>query len=213
MTAFTRAVLLDLDAAPLAKALGAADAKLAPRVEPYLSAKNAEDRRFAAVMLLLRAPEAHPLLGAGISRDGKPGQLDSFRDNWWCPLENFPNAMLPGYWRERFEGESKENLPKPPPPVPAFASEKDVAETAAEHKALAAQKSSIEFLGGTVLAYANAHPNDPRVPEALHLTVRGARVSCSGKDSWKTTRAAFRLLHAKYPKSTWAAKTETWWRD
>ncbi|MEP7363472.1 MAG: hypothetical protein ABI972_09475 [Acidobacteriota bacterium] len=214
MTAFTRAVLLELDGSPLLKRLIAVDPKLSRRAEPYLTAANAEDRRFAAVMFLLRQPEAHPMLGAGISRDDEPGQLDSFRDNWWCPLENFPDATLPGYWRARFEGASVENLPPPPlPPVPAFATSKDVAETAAEHRALAAQPSSLDFLGGIVLAYANAHPQDPRIPESLHLIVRGARVSCSGKESWKTTRTAFRLLHARYPKSEWAAKTETWWRD
>ncbi len=209
MTAFTRAALLDLEAPAIAKALAHVDPKLTPLIKPYLDAPTPEDRRFAAAFLLLHQPEANPLIGAGITRDTAPGRLDSYRDNWWCPLDKLPDSKRPGFWFERFE----ESRPVRPMPAPAFLSAKDLAETTAEHRRLAGQPSSIDFLGGAVLAYAATHPNDPRLPEALHLTVRGARVSCSGKDSWKTTRAAFRLLHARFPKSTWARKTETWWRD
>ena len=209
MTAFTRAALLDLEASALAQTLGTVDPKLTPLTKRYLDAPTPEDRRFAAAFLLLHQPEANPLIGAGITRDTAPGRLDSYRDNWWCPLDKLPDAKRPGYWFERFE----ESRPARPTLAPAFLSPQDLAETTAEHRRLATQPSSIDFLGGAVLAYAATHPNDPRLPEALHLTVRGARVSCSGKDSWKTTRAAFRLLHAHFPNSTWARKTQTWWRD
>ena len=209
MTALTRAALLDIEAVGIAKALAAVDPKLAPLTKPYIEATTADDRRFAAAFFLLHQPEANPFVSAGISRDTPPGRIDSYRDNWWCPLDNFPNTKPPGYWMERFE----EVRSPTPIPAPAFLSAKDLAETADEHRRLAGKPSSIDFLGGIVLAYAASHPNDSRLAEALHLTVRGARVSCSGKDSWKTTRAAFRLLHARFPKSEWARKTETWWRD
>lgn len=196
MAAFTRAALLGLDAQPLATQLAAIDPKLAVYTQPYLDAATPGDRRFAAAFLLLHQPEAHPYVGAGISRDTAPGRLDSYRDNWWCPLETLQPA------------------PAAPPTIsPAFLSQPDATEAAAEHRALFKQPSSIDFLGGIVLAHVASQPDDPRLPEALHLVVRGARVSCSGPDSWKTTRAAFRLLHARFAKSSWAKKTQTWWRD
>jgi hypothetical protein len=207
--ALTRAMLLEQDAEPLAAQLAVVDAKLAPYTKPYLDAATAADGRFAAAFLLLHQPEAHPYVGAGISRETAPGRLDSYRDNWWCPLERAPAIQHAGYWQGRFE----ESRRQAPPGAPAFLSRADSAEAAAEIRSLSRQPSSVDFLGGIVLGFAGGHPDDPRVPEALHLVVRGARVSCAGRESWKTTRAAFRMLHARYPKTSWARKTPTWWRD
>lgn len=45
------------------------------------------------------------------------------------------------------------------------------------------------------------HPDDPRVPETLHLVVRATRFGCAGNDTGKISKAAFELLLKKYPKS------------
>ena len=55
-----------------------------------------------------------------------------------------------------------------------------------------------------MLDYLQAHPADPRAPEALYWLVRVGRFGGSHEHSGAR---AFRMLHARYPKSTWAART------
>lgn len=58
-----------------------------------------------------------------------------------------------------------------------------------------------------MLAYAKAHPSDPRMPEALHWIVHASHFGASHDHSG---RRAFRMLQLRYPKSTWAARTRTY---
>jgi hypothetical protein len=68
-------------------------------------------------------------------------------------------------------------------------------------------------VGPIILAWAKSHPNDPLVPEALHRVVSVVRYGCQGSpDSGTISRAAFDLLHKKYPKSDWTAKTPYWFK-
>lgn len=55
-----------------------------------------------------------------------------------------------------------------------------------------------------VLAYARAHPEDPRSPEALYWLIR---VTHWGPNENDMSSRAFRLLHARYPKSNWAKRS------
>jgi hypothetical protein len=55
-----------------------------------------------------------------------------------------------------------------------------------------------------MLAYAAAHPHDPRVPEALHWLVHVGHFGGSHNHSG---RRAFKLLHARYPENPWTRKT------
>jgi hypothetical protein len=55
-----------------------------------------------------------------------------------------------------------------------------------------------------ILAYAAANPADPRVPEALYWLVRVGRFGGSHNHSGQR---AFKILHARYPKSEWTAKS------
>jgi len=55
-----------------------------------------------------------------------------------------------------------------------------------------------------MLTYARANPADPQVAEALYWIVRAGRWGGSHKRSGKR---AFELLHARYPKSTWAKRS------
>ena len=50
-------------------------------------------------------------------------------------------------------------------------------------------------------------------PEALHLAVMTTRYSCTDKDTARWSKAAFDLLHKKYPTSPWAKKTPYWFKD
>jgi hypothetical protein len=58
-----------------------------------------------------------------------------------------------------------------------------------------------------MLAYAKAHPADPRVPEALHWIVHASHFGASHDHSG---RRAFRMLQLGYPKSVWAQRTKYW---
>jgi len=62
--------------------------------------------------------------------------------------------------------------------------------------------------GGSVweemLAYAQVHPKDPQVPEALYWLVHVGHFGGSHNHSGQR---AFKLLHARYPTSEWAKKT------
>jgi hypothetical protein len=55
-----------------------------------------------------------------------------------------------------------------------------------------------------VLAYARAHPSDPRSPEALYWLIRITRW---GPNENGMSKRAFTLLHARYPKSSWARRS------
>jgi hypothetical protein len=71
------------------------------------------------------------------------------------------------------------------------------------------------YLGRRVIDYARANPTDADVPEALALTVRATRYACTewggnpdnAKQNSAISKAAFQLLHSKYPNSPWTAKT------
>ena len=58
-----------------------------------------------------------------------------------------------------------------------------------------------------MLAYAHAHPADPRIPEALHWIVHASHFGASHAHSG---RRAFQLLHRRYPDSVWARRTLVW---
>ena len=55
-----------------------------------------------------------------------------------------------------------------------------------------------------MLAFANTHPADPRIPEALHWIVHASHFGASHNQSG---RRAFELLHHRYPNSVWAKRT------
>ena len=69
------------------------------------------------------------------------------------------------------------------------------------------------YIVDQVIKWANANPNDPRVPEALHLAVTTTRYGCGDKETGRWSKAAFDLLHRKYPNTTWAKKTPYWFKD
>jgi hypothetical protein len=67
-------------------------------------------------------------------------------------------------------------------------------------------------VGRRALEWSRTHPQDPRVPEALHRVVRATRYGCTNDATGAVSRDAFRLLHARYPTSSWTAKTPLWFK-
>jgi hypothetical protein len=68
------------------------------------------------------------------------------------------------------------------------------------------------YLCQTVINWANANPVDARVPEALHLALKSTPYGCTDKDTGRWSKAAFDLLHRKYPNNSWAKETKYWFK-
>ena len=66
------------------------------------------------------------------------------------------------------------------------------------------------YLCRIAIEWTEANPNDPRSPEALHLAVRSTRYGCTDKETGRWSKAAFDLLHRRYPNTTWAKATKYW---
>jgi len=194
---WTRATVLENMAAaeqlqPLIEEL---DKPLWTTMEPFRSAKTNEQKRFAAAFLTLRNPGLSPYVRTGLLRSATLGEIDNFRDNWWCePLKD-------GGGRIRADRD-------PSVPAPAYLSGTEVAQLKEETARLAGVAVAPNVLAAEVLAYAKLHPDDERVPEALHLVVRSTRFGCTDAETTKWSEKAFLLLHEHYPKSEWTMKTK-----
>ncbi len=211
--AFTRGLMLDKDLSEIARKLAATESDLAPLTEGYLRETTAEGRRFAAAFLVLHRPESRPYFASNVSRQTPPGKLDSFRDNWWCPLDidaDLDSRANMGDW----DTSGPTVLQRSTRDVtPEFLSGDVAAEAKSEFARLGAMHAATDFLGGVVFRYAESNRDDPRIPEALHYLVRSGHYGCVDVGTWRTTRAAFRMLHLNYPRSVWTRRTPTWFKN
>jgi hypothetical protein len=221
---WTRAILLH--DAPIAREMTPVLAVLAPELKSplaaYASAKNGPARRFAAAFLVLHFPAMRPFVNAGefrVSYTGpeKLSDLDPFRDNWWC-LMGPPPKNAQWQWNyytmyTRLSPPLRQIYPDGNVPSPAFLNTSERAAAAKEWSALGSLPAAPTWLGSETLAWAKAHPNDPRVPEALHLAVRATRYGCLDAESGTYSRRAFTFLHNRYPRSPWTRKTPYWFNQ
>lgn len=194
---WTRATVLENMAAAdqLQLVIAELDKPLWMAMEPFRSAKTNEERRFAAAFVTLQNPGLSTYVRTGLLRSATLGEIDNFRDNWWCePLKD--------------EGGRVRADRDPSVPAPAFLSASEVAQLKQENAKLAEVAVAPNILAAEVLGYAKSHPDDERVPRALHLVVRSTRYGCTDAETTKWSEKAFRLLHDRYPKSEWAAKTK-----
>jgi hypothetical protein len=211
ITAFTRGLMLDQDLSPIAKKLAAAEPDVADLANAYLAETTPAGRRFSAAFLLLRHPEARPYFGTGITRQTAPGKLDSYRDNWWCPVTaqiNLDSRATNDDWATPSVLQDSTSAI-----APAFLAGDPSAQARRELAQLGKLGAATDFLWSIVLSYAGQHPNDPRLPEALHNLVRSGHYGCTDANTWKSTRAAFRMLHLRYPASDWTKRTPTWFKN
>ena len=199
VAAWTRAVLLDDDAT--AKTLASALLELAPEMKAqltsYLAAKDAVERKDAALYLILKFPGMRPHVDTGMARTTAHGQIDNYRDNWWCGVEG------------RMFNEDASLTPKQSAlETPGFVSAAQKAAALAEKRKLNAMEIGPNELCKLAVAWANRNPADPRVPEALHLTVKATRYGCRDKQTRRNSKLAFDTLHKQYPNSAWAKQTK-----
>jgi hypothetical protein len=205
--AWLRAVLLgDSKAADeLVPTLNTLVPELSAFLNDYLSAADPDAKRFGAIYAWLKFPGLEPVVDVGIGRDTPLNRQDTYRDNWWCSAGGGA-AEIEGN-KEAAPSSAKTNQ------SPLFLSPAQTARGAKEWSTLNALGAAPNYLCRQVIEWATKTPNDPRVPEALHLAVASTRYGCTDKDTGRWSKAAFDLLHRKYPNTSWARKTPYWFKN
>lgn len=182
--------------------------ELSTLLDAYLSATTPQAKKFSAIYAWLRFPGLEPVVDMGVGRRVPLQTQETYRDNWWCG-----NAYY-------LPAEEKENEVTGPPSFTAHnthellflsPSEKEIAKQ--QWSTLGALGAAPNYISQNVIQWANRTPADPRVPEALHLAVMTTRFGCTDKHSGRWSKAAFEVLHRKYPNSTWAKKTPYWFNN
>jgi hypothetical protein len=207
MAAWTRAVLLGDEG------VAAQMTPLVPVLSAYAAEKDPDRRSFSALLLMLKNPGLHPYVDSGFGRETELNKIDEYRDNWWCTFGvKKEEQFYADYYKTRSElRELIELYPKAPPSA-KFLAAADRAAGDAEWKRLSALPAAPTYLSAAVVAYAQAHLDDPRVPEALALAVRSTRYGCTDGGTGKASKQAYDLLHAKFPKSDAAARSKFWYK-
>ena len=160
------------------------------------------------VYRILRTPGLKPYADPGYGRFSKErDKIDNFRDNWWCATGQDED----GSWQFKVRTQLSPPLLLLGTPQAPFFSEEEQAEAHAEWEKLHNLPSGPSWLGEQTLTWAKTKPDDPRLAEALHLVVRATRYGCPDQDNRKYSRAAFDLLHRRFPSSEWAKKTPYWY--
>lgn len=171
----------------------------------YQLAAQPDEKKFAAIYLWLKTPGLEPTVDPGLGRETPLHQQDQLRDNWWCSAAFQPAATEENKEVIQFTATTTGAPPR-------FLSPQEVQAAAKEWKALNSFGAAPNYIAKEVIQWANSHPNDARVPEALHLAVKTTRYGCGDADTGRWSKAAFDLLHRKYPNSPWAKQTPYWFK-
>jgi hypothetical protein len=172
-------------------------------LQAYQKAATPDARRFSAAFLSLKFPGLRPYASAGIGRTTPLQEIDSYRDNWWCVEPPAPSSGP--------IGEDEEAKKTKPIPLPEFLSASRTLATT-QFAALQALGMAPNYLCRIAIAWAEKNPADPRAPEALHLAVRSTRYGCTDAETGRWSKAAYDLLHQRYPNTVWAKNTKYWFK-
>ena len=223
-TSWARAVILGDTSAAKAVEAPMADAhpELRDYVKAYDAANSDDARSFAATWTMLHFPGMQPFIYGGAfreTRETKFNAIDEYRSNWWCGNQ-FPAKALPpgtvsygsGPPIDPATGKQAVPVPVVPPAFPSFLTVSERASADDQRSKLSTLAAGPAYMGRVVLDWAKAHPDDQRLPEALHLVVRATRYGCTDDKTGAISKQAFDLLHARYPTSTWAQQTLYWFK-
>ncbi len=161
----------------------------------YPASADPDTARFASTLILLHNAGLEPLVRPGLGRLTRKDRRDEYRDNWWCMDTTEPEIA---------------KLPALPIGAP------DLAEGQKERLQLrtAGVMSGASYLAAQAIRHAQAHPDDPKVPEALGLALEAIHYGGCGvniANETRISREAFNLLKRRYPASEWAKKTKYWY--
>jgi hypothetical protein len=188
----------------------AARPELKPYLESYLQTKSAPERKFVAAFTVLHFPGLRPYVDDSYARTTPYGKIDDYADNWWC---NDVGASTESFFDKRdallYREEHLDETPVPQPP--AFLNPNEKARAEKEWSEVRSFGPVTRYLPQIVVTWAHQHPDDSRVPEALHLAVRATRYGCDDGKPSSLSHTAFSILHKNYPGSEWARKTPYWY--
>ncbi|MFT4252192.1 MAG: hypothetical protein QM608_06895, partial [Caulobacter sp.] len=224
LTSFVRAVQLQDDAAidGLARDLAGALPQLKADWTRIAATAPGPDKRFAEFFVLAKIPG---LRGDLINYTRPVGSVANFRGAWedWTilPADRRTGTRAPSGYQSSgvtYDGAEADSdltclgecgpgaFPLRLPDVVAAGQPKALAERTAFFPGFSQEKPPKGSLNvwEEVLAYARAHPADPRSPEALYWLIR---ITHWGPNNDEMSSRAFRLLHARYPKSRWARRS------
>jgi hypothetical protein len=216
LTGWVRAVLLDDDQsavrfAALAETL---NPEFKRPLESYLAASSADARRFASTYALLKYPGLRPYLESGFDRLTAIDKIDDYRDNWWCALGSKHLGFPANYYRlySSIARPLDVLYSRDAPSAAIFLAPAELDAGRNEWKRLGGQPAAPTYLLRQALDFAQAHPDDPRGPEALHLGVRASRYGCTDANTGTLSEQAWRLLHQRFRDSPWTKQTQYWYK-
>jgi hypothetical protein len=183
-------------------------------LDSYVNAGSPQDKWHAALFTILHSPGARPYVNARSRRSTPMQQIDSYRDNWWCTdIGSYPEEGI--YAKYDRWGENDPNLKfkdRPDAPAyPSFLSPEELEAARSQWRQLSGLGTGPNYLARQTLNWAKEEPQDPRIPEALHLAVRSTRYGCDNRETSRLSHQAFKLLHGRYPNSKWAIETPFWY--
>ena len=202
---WTRAIILNdrNTASAFAQRLAILKPELATDMRKYLAEPDPAAAHFDAIFLMLHAPGFEPRLRPGWGRETPVLRHDIFRDNWWAlDSPQSPGDLLNPYLGGKFISA-------------AISAPQREAGNSEWSKIMQRAANGVDYLCSETLAWAKAHPDDARVPQALYLAVEAThygpwqKAGPNSKNEW--SKQAFTLLHSRYPASQWAAKTKYWY--
>ncbi len=144
----------------------------------YQSAATPQQKKIEAALLLLRLPGASPSLGSGLDYPYMRDRIGLTATRWWSH-EDADNRATPDV-----NLCSDCALPLQLA-APAFITSQDRDRAGNDLERLRQLPGAPAYLGAIILAWANAQPRDPRVPEALYLVVRRSTSWCGQHDTDK----------------------------
>ena len=106
----------------------------------------------------------------------------------------------------------EEDKPKAAPLAPPEFLKASQALALRQAAALQALGTAPNYFCRIAIEWAEKNPTDARAPEALHLAVRSTRYGCTDKETGRWSKAAYDLLHRRYPNTTWANNTKYWFK-
>jgi hypothetical protein len=219
LMAFTRAIVTENGS--LADKIAQTCILAAPDVtddfNSFLKPSTKQQKDFAAVWIILHHPEMQPALETGMTRATPPKEIDSFQDNWWAHFrfedvtDNDADYLFYLRWWNRLPDHLKPVFPEGRIPEPTFVTKQDLAAARAEWNKLECLALAGDWLASRTLQFAATQPQDPRVPEALHLAVKATRFGRTDSQTPNYSKQAFQYLHKHFPGSEWTKKTPYWY--
>src|SRR5262245_2309576 len=206
LAVWTRAVLLD--DAEIANSVMPTVARHFPQYgagwKAYQGAATPQQKKIEAALLLLRLPGASPWFAAGLGYPYMRDVIGLVATRWWEHADSDDQAAPDAQDDVTLCDDCALPLQFA---APAFLTPQDRERARGEVARLRQLPGAPAYLGAIILAWANAQPRDPRVPEALHFVVRATRY---GEMNTETSKAAYLLLHNRYRRNPWTSKTPLW---